>query len=128
MVWYLNAIWILASLTIWIPDKWTPSCFLIYWSGIQMVSQVHKTFIAHRLTIWILNHFIIEPRKVQYLNVSSIQMVGIKIPTEITPEKQIFCSSLLVLRINKLAKTVWNQTPADISNEIENSKFIDQFW
>ena len=34
MVWYLNAIHILDSPTIWKPDKWMPSCFLIYWSSI----------------------------------------------------------------------------------------------
>ena len=28
---------------IWIAVKWTPSCFLVYWSGIQMVGQVHST-------------------------------------------------------------------------------------
>ena len=36
-VWHLNAIWISNSPTIWILDEWTPSCFLMYWFGIQMV-------------------------------------------------------------------------------------------
>ena len=39
----LNAIWIPDSRTIWLPGKWTPSCCLMYWSGIQMVGVVHKT-------------------------------------------------------------------------------------
>ena len=34
------------SPTIWITNQWMPSCFLINWSGIWMVS------IVHRLTIW----------------------------------------------------------------------------
>ena len=41
MVWLLYAIWIPDSSTIWIPYKWTLSCFLMYWSGIWMVSLVH---------------------------------------------------------------------------------------
>ena len=28
--------------TIWIPDKLTPSCFLMYWAGIKMVGLVHR--------------------------------------------------------------------------------------
>ena len=43
MVWFFNAIWI--------PDKQTPSCFLRYWSGIQMVGLVQ------RRCIWIPNHW-----------------------------------------------------------------------
>ena len=40
---YLNAIWILDSPTIWILDKWTPSCFLMYWFGIRVVGLVDRT-------------------------------------------------------------------------------------
>ena len=32
MVRFLNTIWIPGSPTIWIKNKWTPSCFLMYWS------------------------------------------------------------------------------------------------
>ena len=35
MVRYLNAIWI--------PDQWTPSCFLMNWFDIGMVGLVHRT-------------------------------------------------------------------------------------
>ena len=59
MVWFLNAIWIPGSPTIWIPDKWKPSCFLMYWLGIQMVPLVHRTSPIDRpfeyRTIWNLN-------------------------------------------------------------------------
>ena len=47
MVQFFNAIWIQASRTIWILDKWTPSCFLMYCSGIQMVGLWHSTLTNH---------------------------------------------------------------------------------
>ena len=65
----LFAIGILDSPTIWISDKWTPSCFLMYWSCIRMVGLAHKS------TIWIPNHLKSEHHKVQTSNVSGIQMV-----------------------------------------------------
>ena len=37
MVLFFNVIWMPGSPTIWLPDKWSPSCFLIYWSSIWMV-------------------------------------------------------------------------------------------
>ena len=41
---HLNtAIWKLDSSTIWIPYKWMPSCFLVYWFDIWMVSLLHRT-------------------------------------------------------------------------------------
>ena len=40
MGWFSNTIWIPDSPTIWILDKWTPSCFFLYWSGIQMVRLI----------------------------------------------------------------------------------------
>ena len=43
IVWFFNAIWIQDSATIWMQDKWTPSCFLMFWSGIRMVSLVQRT-------------------------------------------------------------------------------------
>ena len=43
MVPYSNAIWILDSATIWIPDKWMSSCFLRYWSGIW--TQTSKSLV-----------------------------------------------------------------------------------
>ena len=57
MVWYLTAIWI--------PDKWRPSCFLRYWSSIQMIGLEQKT--AHKLTIWNMNFL-----KVRYSNFSGV--------------------------------------------------------
>ena len=42
MVWFSNAIWIPDSPTIWILDKWMPSCFFMYWSSIR-VGLVHRT-------------------------------------------------------------------------------------
>ena len=49
LVWYLNGRkdigyqMVRYSNAIWIWDKWTPSCFLMYWSGIWMVVQVHRS-------------------------------------------------------------------------------------
>ena len=40
MVWFWIAIWLLDSPLIWIPEKWTPPCFLLYWYGIQMVGLI----------------------------------------------------------------------------------------
>ena len=53
MVWFSNAIWIPPdSPTIWIPDKWTPSSFSMYWFGIQMVGLVHRTNHLNTQPIW----------------------------------------------------------------------------
>ena len=56
-----------------IPDKWTPSGFCMYWSGIQMVGLVHRTLQIIRpfeyRTIWNCN-----------FKKFCIQMVGIQIP------------------------------------------------
>ena len=53
MAWFSNCIWIPDSLSIWILDKWTPSCFLMYWSRIWMVSYIGDSL---RPTIWIPNN------------------------------------------------------------------------
>ena len=56
LVQFSNAIWIQDSRTIWIPDKWTPPCFLFYWSDIQMVGLVQNSLPIDRpfqyQTIW----------------------------------------------------------------------------
>ena len=61
VVQYLNAIWLSDSRTIWTLDNWTPSCFLMYWSGIQ--KHIDLTF--EYPTIW-------NP----YFKTFGIQMVG----------------------------------------------------
>ena len=43
MVRFSNAIWLLDSPTIWIPYRWMPSCFIMYWSGIQMFGLIYST-------------------------------------------------------------------------------------
>ena len=47
MVGYLNAIWIPDSLTIWIQDKLTPSCFLMYWSSIWIYLSLFSIFVFY---------------------------------------------------------------------------------
>ena len=75
MVRYLNAIVIPDSQTILIPDKWKPSCFLMYWSGIQMVGFVNRAQHINRpFELWKVCYYVV---------VSVIQMVGIQIPTEL---------------------------------------------
>ena len=55
-VWFLNAIWILDSPTICLLYKWMPSCFLMYWFGIQMVGLVGHWCVSSTCTrhcVWI---------------------------------------------------------------------------
>ena len=49
------------------------SCFIVYWSGIQMVGLVHRT--KH-----MTDHLKSEFQEVGFSNVSRIHMVGIQIP------------------------------------------------
>ena len=56
MVWFWKAIWILDNAIIWIPDKWMPYSFLMYWFGIQMVGLVHSLDGPFKYwTIWSTN-------------------------------------------------------------------------
>ena len=80
---FLNAIWILDSPTIWILDKWMPSCFLMFWSSIQMVGLVHRPldwpFEYRPFEIWTSKSLVFKCFR--FSNVSGIQMVCIQILT-----------------------------------------------
>ena len=55
-----SSIWIPNSPNISILDKWTPSCFITYWSGFQMVGLVRRTNTDHSATragFWIPDYF-----------------------------------------------------------------------
>ena len=69
-VWYSNALWI--------PNKSTPSCFLMYWSSTQMVGIGHSTWTNH--FNWIKNFI----------------MFSIQIPTEGIYLTLYICRSLLL--------------------------------
>ena len=61
IVQHSNFICLLDSITIWIPDKWGPPCFLMYWSGIQMVGLVHRAWhINEPFEIWILKSLVFK--------------------------------------------------------------------
>ena len=67
------------SPTIWITRQFDAILFSMHWFGNQMVGLVHRTT-PHKPTIWIPNYLQSNFKKVGS-NVSSIQMVGIQIPT-----------------------------------------------
>ena len=72
-----------------IPDKWTASCFLLYWSVIRMVGLVHRTKQINRpfeyCTIWkpdfkCFRLYLYLSKYAISLTKYGIQMVGIQIP------------------------------------------------
>ena len=52
----VECIWVLDSPTIWIRNRWMPSCFLMYRSGIQMVSLFLNSHLGYPLNFIFVCH------------------------------------------------------------------------
>ena len=76
---------------IWILDKWMPSCFLMYWSGIWMVHWTYHIYLPFEY--WTISIS-------RYSNMSGNQMVGLQLLiVEVSSNKKFYLKKQSNLRL-----------------------------